>query len=112
VVEDLRVVVGTGSQRGKLFVYWRASDKNLEVRPITLSYSENPKEGLWTKINSQPLSNTSSYVWNMPADVPSQFYVRVEAADRAGNVGQAVTQEAVRVDLSIPRAKIIQVDSN
>jgi hypothetical protein len=112
MVENLRVDVGTGSQRSKLLVYWRASDKNLKAQPITLSYSENPKDGTWTKITPQPVANTSSYIWNMPADVPSQFYVRVEAADRAGNIGQAITQEAVRVDLSIPRTKIIQIESN
>jgi hypothetical protein len=112
VVEDLRVRVGNGSARGKLYVYWRASDKNLASRPITLSYSENPKDGPWTPITAQPQANSSPYEWSMPPDVPSQFFVRVEARDRAGNVGQAVTPEAVKVDLSVPRVKNLQVDGN
>jgi hypothetical protein len=112
VVEISRVRVGEKSERGKLFVYWRATDKNLKARPITLSYSENPKDGPWTPITPQPQLNASPHEWSMPTDVPSQFYIRVEATDRAGNVGQAVTAEAVKVDLSVPRAKIIQVDGN
>ena len=40
----------------------------------------------------------------MPASVPFQFYVKVEATDRAGNVGEDATSQAVRVDLSHPRA--------
>jgi hypothetical protein len=112
VVEDLRVVVGNGSQKGKLFVYWKASDKNLARESIKISYAEKVDGSSWTPILRQPQLNSSPYVWTMPQDVPSQFFVRVEAVDQAGNVGQAVTPEAVRVDLSVPRAKILQVDGN
>jgi len=45
----------------------------------------------------------------MPDPLPYQFYVRVEAIDRAGNVGEAVTADRVKVDLSLPRAKILDV---
>jgi hypothetical protein len=41
--------------------------------------------------------------------VPYQFLVKVEAVDTAGNVGEAVTTELVKVDLSQPKARILNV---
>jgi hypothetical protein len=41
--------------------------------------------------------------------VPYQFYVRVEAVDRAGNVGGDETRKPVIVDLSQPKVQVIGV---
>jgi hypothetical protein len=38
-------------------------------------------------------------------------YVRVEAADRAGNVGSAQTRAAVKVDTKVPRVKDVSVST-
>jgi hypothetical protein len=46
----------------------------------------------------------------MPPSVPFQFYVRVEATDRAGNVGTAETNEPVKVDLSRPKTRVITIE--
>ena len=40
----------------------------------------------------------------MPDGLPYQFFVRVEAIDLAGNVGEAITLERVKVDLSLPKS--------
>ena len=45
----------------------------------------------------------------MPESVPYQFHVRVEAADKAGNVGSAETAKPVIVDLSQPKVQVIGV---
>jgi hypothetical protein len=109
VVKGLDVQVGRGLDTGKLFVRWDAHDKNLAPQPITLSYAEKP-EGLWTKIVESNLENTGSHVWQMPPDNhPYQFYVKVEAADLAGNVGSAQTEKVVKVDLARPRGVILDV---
>src|SRR5262249_5525290 len=50
------------------------------------------------------------YVWHMGEGVPYQFYVRVEAADQAGNVGHDDTRQAVKVDLALPKARVITVE--
>jgi hypothetical protein len=108
VVRLLGVDVGrTGADKGNLTITYSASDKNLDRRPITISYAEK-LDGPWTPI-ARNEENLGRYVWRMPEDVPYQFHVRVEAADRAGNVGTADTTAPVIVDLSKPRVKVIDV---
>jgi hypothetical protein len=104
-----QVIVGQGSDKGKLSISWTARDKNLGRSPITLSYAQKA-DGPWTPI-AEHLTNTGRYVWKMPETVPYQFFIRVEAADEAGNVGTAVTRDMVRVDLSLPRVRILSVDA-
>ena len=45
----------------------------------------------------------------MPAGMPWQFYLKVQAIDRAGNVGEAITPGLVKGDTLQPRATIIDV---
>jgi len=97
-----------GGENGLLTVTWSASDKNLASRPISLYYATRP-EGPWTTIVSG-LDNTGKYVWRIPNGTPYQFYVRVEAVDRAGNVGTAETPKPVIVDLSVPRGRLLGIE--
>jgi hypothetical protein len=98
--------VGRGEDDGKLLISWTAEDKNMDRadRCVTLSYAEDPK-GPWTPF-AKDLPNDGSYSWKMDALVPFQFYIRVEARDKAGNVGKADTLERVKVDLNQPKANV------
>ncbi len=108
-VQLLGVFVGTGPEEGRLSITWGAHDKNLGPTPIRLSYSEQ-KDGAWQTI-AEKLGNSGRHIWTMPkAQIPYQFYVRVEATDLAGNVGEAITPDRVKVDLSTPKAKIITIE--
>jgi hypothetical protein len=104
VVQLQSVQVGQGPDKGKVIINWNARDKNLRSEPITLSFSEN-LTGPWTSITAEKLPNTGRYVWMIPEKIPYQFYLKVEAVDRAGNAGEAVTAEMIKVDLSTPRAE-------
>jgi hypothetical protein len=108
VVQLLSADVGRGADTGNLTICWTASDKNMARQPITLSYSEQA-EGPWTTIISN-LENTGRYVWRMPpSGTPFRFHIRVEAVDKAGNVGSAQTTTHVIVDLHTPKSKILDV---
>ncbi len=109
VVAIQNFIVGQGKDQGKLFIQWRATDKNLGAAPITLFYAEK-LDGLWQPITEKKLPNTGQYVWQMPEGLPYQFYLKVEAVDRAGNVGTAVTPNLVRVDLKLPKVNIKSVE--
>jgi len=100
--------VGRGSDVGRLTISWTATDKNLTAQPITLAYADSA-DGPWTTIAAnQP--NTGRYVWNMPqTGTPYRFLVRVEAADKASNIGTAQTANPVIVDLHRPRPTILDV---
>lgn len=108
VVQLYQVQVGQGMDKGKLSINWAARDKNLHRQPITLSYAENPT-GPWAPI-IQNQANTGRYIWTMPERVPYQFHVKVEATDLAGNIGEAITPDLIKVDLSLPKVKILTVE--
>jgi hypothetical protein len=108
VVKLGAIDVGRGPETGRLTIQWTASDKNFGAQPITLSYAEQTA-GPWKAVATN-LENTGRYVWQMPSDVPYKFLVRVEATDRAGNVGTDVTARPIIVDLSQPKSVILNVE--
>ncbi|HZT79492.1 MAG TPA: hypothetical protein VFA26_04705 [Gemmataceae bacterium] len=99
--------VGKGADSGNLTVFYDARDENLDDRPITISFAEH-REGPWTKV-AEKERHTGRYVWKMPQDVPYKVYLRVEAVDKAGNVGAAETEQPVAVDLSQPKVRVLDV---
>jgi hypothetical protein len=104
------VVVGRGPDTGNMTVTWTATDRNLSRQPISILYATKI-EGPWLPVpGATRIENTGRFVWKMQADVPFEFFVRVEASDEAGNVGQAETAHSVKVDLSTPRARVIGID--
>lgn len=67
------------------FVTWSASDANLPVDPITVSYSLDG--GLsWTVIAGR-VANTGSSRWTVPDSGTDEALVKVEAIDEAGHTG-------------------------
>lgn len=100
--------VGQGPQAGVVTITWTAQDPNLAPKGIKLLFSDQA-DGPWTTI-ADKLENTGKYQWKTPSDVPFRFFVRVEARDRAGNVGRADTLRPVFVDLAKPKLKIIGVE--
>jgi hypothetical protein len=107
VVQLQSVDPGRGAEVGNLTITYSATDKNLAPQPITLSWAEKP-EGPWQQIAAQQ-DNTGRYVWRIPETVPYQFYVRVEAIDRAGNIGAAESAKPVVVDFSQPKVQVIGI---
>jgi hypothetical protein len=109
-VEISDVVVGRGADTGNLTVRWVATDKNMSPQPISIYFADKP-EGPWRPVpGASNLPNTGTFVWRMQDNLPYQFYVRVEAIDEAGNIGTADTRETVKVDLSLPKARVIGID--
>lgn len=101
---------GTGPAAGILSITWSVYDINLDSRSICLYYSENAG-GPWKPI-VENIENAGRYQWKIPKEVPFQFYVRLEAKDRAGNIGRVDTPRPVIVDLVRPRIRILKVEPN
>jgi hypothetical protein len=91
-------------------IRWKASDKNLGPRPITLAYA-TAAHGPWQSIAAN-VPNTGRYVWPLPAEAPARFLVRVEAADLVGNVGSAQTPKPVLMDRAQPTVSILDVEAD
>lgn len=107
-VNILGVEVGRGPDLGTLAVRWAASDPHMAASPITISYVDATAgaSGQWQPMTPAPIPNEGRFTWRIPEGLPPQILVRVEAVDRAGNVGSADTQNPVSTDLSIPKARV------
>lgn len=95
---------GEGEFTGSLIVQWRARDEFLAERPITLAFGEST-DGPWTTI-AGGVRNSGQYAWPADAALPSQIYVRIDAADEAGNVGTYVLDTPIDTRGLAPRARI------
>jgi hypothetical protein len=95
---------GEGAQAGQLDIRWEANDPRLADQPITLQFSEQAA-GPWTTIASG-LPNTGQYFWPVESRIPEKIYLRIEAADQAGNIGEFQLTEPVSTVGLVPQAHI------
>jgi hypothetical protein len=98
VVELTAIERGQGNQADHLILRWRATDNNLEPRPISLFYSSRAA-GPWSAIATN-LENTGEYAWRVERFVPTRFYLRVEAHDTAGNLAAFQIREPIEFSTS------------
>lgn len=96
------------TRRDALVFIWKAEDKNLGNSPVTLQWARQPG-GPWETIGAPELPNTGRYVWQVPAGVPPQVYLRLAVRDMAGNVDFAETRDPQPVDLVEPEVKILRL---
>lgn len=103
------VVVNENDEPSTITVNWYAQDKFLRDGPITIYYSakNTPDEAKWEVLKAN-VENTGT-VRCETKGLPFEFFVRVEAADKAGNKAHAQTTDTVKVDLSIPQVKDVTV---
>ncbi len=98
------VPYGRGEEAGRLVINYSVVDDQLALRPVTISYADSP-QGPWNLI-AEGLRNESRYVWKPNSEVPDQIYLRIEAVDKAGNVGVHVLNQAIDVSGLVPRGTI------
>lgn len=106
-VVELFAPVPDAQRENTLLLTWTAKDRNLAAEPISLEWAENP-EGPWQSCGVKQ-ANTGRFSWTLPQRIPVQVYLRVKAADLAGNEGIAATREALYVDLGQPQARFLGV---
>lgn len=99
--------MGTGPEAGHLIITWEAVDPWLADQPITLAYSGS-RAGPWTTIAAE-LENTGRYAWPLDERLPQNIHLRLEARDRAGNVGVFETNEPVTLSHVQPDVRIRDV---
>ncbi len=94
----------------RLMLHWKAEDRNLAANPISLEWSASP-DGPWTFIGDPQLPNTGAYPWQPPDNIPPKVYLRLSVRDKAGNNAIAQTPQPVLIDLVVPEAGAVTVDS-
>jgi len=100
----------SGDEGTTFVISWAATDKNLKSEPIDLYYSTQ-RDGLWVPI-VRGLANSGTYRWAVPRGAGQEFWVRMEATDRAGNTSRCDSSQPVVLDFSRPRAHVVGVSSN
>ena len=95
---------GEGNRSGSLIIRYECEDAHLMQRPIALSFSDTV-EGPWTTI-AAGLLNDGEYIWPGDPELPRQIYLRIDAKDRAGNIGTYVLKRPIDSRGLAPRARI------
>ena len=95
---------GKGTESSSLVVEYLAKDAYFGERPITLSYSELPT-GPWTTI-ANGMRNTGRFVWPADPTLPRRVYLKLEAHDEAGNIGEHRLDIPVDIEGLAPRGRI------
>jgi hypothetical protein len=96
-----------GTDEGALVVTWTAADTNLLSNSISLYYAMKPT-GPWEVIVSG-YKNEGVYRWTPPTELKGPVYLRLEAIDRAGNIGRIELPTPVALELGKQRVKVVGV---
>jgi hypothetical protein len=103
-VKIISAVYGSGEEAGNLVIDYSCADDQLIDRPISISFSDR-RDGPWTTIASG-LKNTGRYLWAAEPNLPKRIYLRIEAVDRAANIGVYRLDIPVDVEGLAPRGRI------
>ena len=87
----------------KYTVTWTATDKYLKNTPIALRWSRDGS-GTFETV-AEHLPNSGSFEWTVPRDMTQSGVFKVEAFDKAGNLGSAEST-SILVDSIRPRGRV------
>jgi len=104
---QLREIEPVGTN-GTVDIRWTASDKNLGPEPISLFYAPS-REGPWLPVATN-VRNEGVYHWAFPHSGISQFVLRLECTDLAGNMTRCETQAPVMLDTTEPQVQVLGVN--
>lgn len=107
VVNLSEPVIGSGDDEGTMLITWTATDKYLQTNSINLHYATSA-EGPWQVIVTG-YKNAGTYKWAMPTGLTGAVYLRLEASDKAGNVGRCDLTTPVALETGKARVKVIGV---
>ena len=105
--EIVAVEPGSGDLADQLRIRWKATDANLESRPVGLFYGSYA-EGPWSTI-ATGLENTGSYIWRIERHIPGRFFLRLEVRDTAGNVASHQLAEPIVLNRAQPTGTLRNV---
>ena len=87
----------------KYTLKWEAKDPYLKNTPITVLYS---RDGQKFDVQAENLPNSGSFEWTVPKDMTITGILRIQAADKAANVGSADISSLL-IDSIRPKGKVL-----
>ena len=85
-------------------IEWTATDDNMVDNPITIYYSYDGGE--WIQIATNEM-NDGTYEWSLPTIDSTNVLIKITAIDKAGNVGEDVSDSTFTIDSTNPTTNII-----
>lgn len=85
-------------------ILFSVADEQLDPQSVMLFYSHRA-DGAWIPL-TQALGNTGRYDWTPQPGISGPVFLKVEARDRAGNVGSAITREPILLNRPLPKSTI------
>lgn len=85
------------------------SERNLGETPVSVYWSSEPT-GPWQPL-AENLANEPHLQLPVPPTLPARGWLKVVVRDRAGNVGNTQTPDAVDLQLPRPRARVLGVSA-
>jgi hypothetical protein len=107
VASLLGAALDDDKETGELIITWSASDAHLDPQPVTLYFALQPA-GPWEPIVAR-IANTGSHNWKFPKGIGTEVFVRLEVADRAGNVTRCDTPSPVQIAAPRPKVRVLHV---
>lgn len=108
-VEIISTKVSPNGDRGAVVdIRWKAVDANIAPVPVMLEYRAADKQE-WKAITADWTDNTGQHTWTAPTGESHEFQIRVRCKDRAGNIGEKMTDKPVNVDLAVPQVDYADV---
>lgn len=101
------VVEGDPAER-RLTLTWKATDAHLADKPVALAYAAK-MDGPWLPIVTDG-DNTGKHAWSVPKDAPTQVFLRLTVADKAGNKATLYNSAPLTVDFPRPKVKLLGVE--
>jgi len=98
---------GRGQNFGRVLFRWSVDDANPARTSVSLAYAAS-KEGPWEPITPW-MEDRGGFLWEISEGLPERVYVRLNARDRAGNVTRVTADDPLIIDLSRPKATILNV---
>ncbi|MCU0711040.1 MAG: hypothetical protein MUC43_03200 [Pirellula sp.] len=95
---------GRGSEAGSLIIEYLANDPDFGERPISLYYGSTI-DGPWQEITTG-LTNSGKYAWAANPNLPPEIFLKIKAADAAGNLAEHTMDIPIKVQGIAPRGKI------
>ncbi len=85
-------------------IKWDAQDAHLRTTPVNILWSVDGK-GTFAPV-ATGIANNGAFEWTVPKDMTTAGVLKIEAADKATNVGAAETT-AILVDSIKPKGKVV-----
>lgn len=100
---------GSGADSRMLTLSWSVNDRNLAATPVEI-FGARSADGPWQQL-ALGLKGSGTTQCGVPPEMGGRVYIRVQAVDKAGNVGRWESRDPVVLEGAKPKARVIGVSA-